>query len=178
MLIVVTDRAGKFRGAARWRSDIAASAYPQGDHQVRHGDQGSSAFYVAHNHPSDNYTLSDDADRQLSDAIGRLAKGIAPEYRGIVSVTTRGYAGYSADGVDEKRPIPRGREKHRIRYLGDGRKTWLSRPVINAPEIARRLSGNYARATGIVFLDAQYHQPVFPVNFEMRPAAMANWRAT
>ena len=37
--------------------------------------KGSAAFYVAHNHPSDNYALSQ-ADRRLSDAIGAAAKAL------------------------------------------------------------------------------------------------------
>ena len=49
-------------------------AYPQEIIKFVTAIKGSSAFYVAHNHPSDNCTLSD-ADRRLSDAIGRLAKG-------------------------------------------------------------------------------------------------------
>lgn len=168
--VVVTDRAGKILAVQRMFGGATsqASAYPQEIIKFVTAIKGSSAFYVAHNHPSDNYTLSD-ADRQLSDAIGRLAKGIAPEYRGIVSVTTRGYAGYSADGVDESGPFREAAKKHRIRYLEETvEKRGYLGPVINAPEIAKTVVPEIAQGQqGIVFLDAQYHPTgFFPVNFE------------
>ena len=104
--VVVTDRAGKILAVQRMFGGATsqAAAYPQEIIKFVTAIKGSAAFYVAHNHPSDNYALSQ-ADRRLSDAIGAAAKGIAPEYRGIVSVTTQGYAGYSVDGVDESGPF-------------------------------------------------------------------------
>lgn len=168
--VVVTDRAGKILAVQRMFGGATsqASAYPQEIIKFVTAIKGSSAFYVAHNHPSDNYTLSD-ADRRLSNAIGGLAKGIAPEYRGIVSVTTRGYAGYSADGVDESGPFREAAKKHRIRYLEETvEKRGYLGPVINAPEIAKTVVPEIAQGQqGIVFLDAQYHPTgFFPVNFE------------
>lgn len=156
--VVVTSEAGNILAMQRMfaGAQSQAAVYPQEVIKFVTSIKGAAKYYLSHNHPSDNQTLSY-ADKQLSKSFNTKSNGVGPSYEGIVAVTENGYSEFSAYGLEKTGALEPRTNAYEITYLEETiEKRGALGPAINLPIDAIDAFTAIAKGLqGVIFLDGQ-----------------------